>query len=67
MAILPLPQGSGRDKKRVSKHGFQTSECDTHRTECELNHASECQSLSVTKSKAKRAFLVGKFSRKVTT
>ena len=61
MTLLTLPQGLGCDKKRVSEHGFQTSKCDTHRTECELNHALECQTLSVSKSNAKRVF----FGRKL--
>ena len=56
MTLLPLPRGSGRDRKRVSEHSFQTSECDTPRTESELNHVSECQTLSMIKSQAKGAF-----------
>ena len=30
MILLPLPWGSGLDKKRVSEHDFQTSEYDTY-------------------------------------
>ena len=56
MTLMTLPWGSGHDKKRVSEHNFQTSKCDTPWTECELNHGSECQTLSVIKSQAKRAF-----------
>ena len=56
MTLLPLPPSLGRDRKRVSEHSFQTLECDTPRTECELNHVSKCQTLSVIKSQAKRPF-----------
>ena len=65
MTLLPLPRGLGRDRKRVSEHDFQTSEYDTPRTECELNHASECQTLSMTKSNVKRVLFGGKVTRKV--
>ena len=57
MTFLLLPQGSGRDSKRVSEHGFQKPQNTTPpMTEYELNHASKCQTLSVIKSQAKRTF-----------
>ena len=59
MTLLPLLWGLEHDRKRVSEHNFQTSECDTSRTECGLNHPLECQTRSVTKSKVKRAYLEG--------
>ena len=30
MTLLSLPQCSALDRKRVSEHDFQTSECETH-------------------------------------
>ena len=56
MTLLPLPRGSVRDRKRVSEHDFQTSEYNTPKTEYELNHALECQTLSMIKSHVKRDF-----------
>ena len=56
MTFLPLPRGLGGNRKRVSEHDFQTLKYDTPRIEYELNHASKCQTLSMTKSKAKKAF-----------
>ena len=56
MTLLPLPRDLGRDRKMVLEPDFQTSECDTLRIEYALNYASECQTLSVIKSQAKKAF-----------
>ena len=33
LTLLSLFRGLGRDKKMVSEHDFQTSECDTHKNQ----------------------------------
>ena len=50
MTLLPLPWGLGQSTIFKSQNATPT------RTECESNHTSKCQTLSATKSKAKRAF-----------
>ena len=64
MTLCPYFEVGGVTKKGVSEHGFQTLECDTPKTECELNHTSECQTFTVIKSKSKRAFLEGNSQEK---
>ena len=56
ITLLPLPRGSGHDRKWYQSTVFKPRNATPPRTKCELNHASKCQALSTTKSEAKRAF-----------
>ena len=41
MTLLPLPYGSGRDRKKISEHSFSNLGMrHPLKPECELNHAS---------------------------
>ena len=56
MTLLPLPHVRGAAKKGYQSTVFKSRNVTPPRTEYELNHASECQTLSVIKSQTKRAF-----------
>ena len=50
MTLLPLTQGSGRDRKRVSKHNFSNLGMQHPlKPKYELNHASRLSTPDVTK------------------
>ena len=57
MTLLPIPRRLGCDRKRYQSTVFKPRNLTPPRTKCELSHASECQTLSATKSEAKKAFL----------
>ena len=59
LTLLHYPGIWGVTKKGYHNIVFKYWTATPPRTECELNHASKCQTLSATKSKAKRAFLEG--------
>ena len=66
ITLLPLPRGSGHDRKMVSEHCFQTLECIPLRSKYDLNHVSLPPILGVTKPKAKRTLLEEVFLKEVT-
>ena len=51
MTLLRLPQGLAHDRKKVSMI-FKPQNMRPPRAECELNYASKCQTLSMTKFKS---------------
>ena len=64
MTLLLLLWVWGVTEKGYQSTIFKHQNATPLKTECELNHISKCQTLSTTKSKAKRGFLDGNSQEK---